>query len=131
MKSSIKYLTFIALFSVLSFTAEAQRGGGDRTPPNPAEKAEKQTTKMVEDLNLNQTQANRVRTINLNAAHQMHAAHERNGDDREAMKAAKTAIKNTREAELSQVLTTAQFAKYEEMNANRKKGNKDSLGLER
>ncbi len=122
MKSSIKYLTFIALFFVLSFTAEAQRGGGERTPPNPTEKAERQTSKMVEVLGLDNAQASRISAINLTYANQMHTAHENNKEDREAMKAARAAIKNARKAELSQVLTTAQITKYEEMHANRKKG---------
>jgi len=124
MKNSIKLFSAFILLAAFSFNVGAQqladRSTKDR--PSPTERANKQTTKMVEELNLNTSQATLVSSINLEYANKMKALHETNKDDREAMKQAKMELKTAKKAELSRVLTTAQLTQYEASHANKKKG---------
>lgn len=124
MKASIKFLAMIALIFTFSFAANAQRGG-DRERPMPEQMAERQTERMVEQLELNDTQAAQVEKINLAAAVKMQEARENSDGDREAMKEVRTAIRTEQTAALQSVLTEAQFQTYEESLAQggkRKKG---------
>jgi len=126
MKLSIKYLAIVALFFTFTFAATAQRG--DRQPKDPATMAEKQTTRMVEDLSLDATQTAQVQAINLTYAQKIQEARENNEGDRAAMKEIKAAINTEKSAEMQQVLTEAQFQTYTEMEANRGKGKRKGKG---
>ena len=116
----MKFLAFIALFFTFTFAANAQRGDGQRLAPE--DMAEKETTRMVEKLSLDQTQAAKIKEINLTYAKKMQAAHEDNKGDREAMKEIGAAIDTEKSAELKQVLTQSQFTAYEQMKGENGKG---------
>ena len=84
--------------------------------------AERETTRLVEKLTLDETQTAKVQEINLTYAKKMQEAREDNKGNREAMKEIRTAIDAEKTAELKQVLTEAQFQTYEEMQSKRGKG---------
>jgi hypothetical protein len=123
MKASIKFLALIALIFTFSFAANAQRGG-DRERPTPEQMAERQTERMVEQLELNDTQAAQVKEINLAAAVKMQEARENSDDDREAMREVGKTIRTEQTTALQAVLTEAQFQTYEETLAQRGKRKK-------
>lgn len=116
MKSSIKFLAIVALFFSVNFTAFAQQRG---QPLDAEQMAEKQTTQMVEKLNLDEAQTSKVKAINLIYAKRMQEAHEDNKDNREAMKEVRTAINAEKSADLSLVLTDDQFKAYQELEQDR------------
>lgn len=116
MKSSVKFLAAVTLFFAFSFAAQAQRGG---QPLNPEQMAEKQTAQMVENLHLDQAQADRVKAINLNYATKLQEVRQENTGNREAMKELSTAIRSEQRAELQTVLTAEQFKTYEETQAQK------------
>lgn len=129
MKSSIKFLAFIALFLTFNFAATAQRGGGGSA--DPAQMAEKETTQMVEKLALDNAQADKVKAINLTYAKKNQEARETYKDNRDAMKKIGTAIQKEKSGEMKMVLSEKQFKKYEEMEAeqdNRTKGDRGKRG---
>lgn len=124
MKSSIKFLAIIALFFTFNFAANAQRGGGKQ--PDPAQMAERETTQMVEKLGLNDTQAVKVKEINLTYAKKMQEAMAGREENRDAMKEIGAAIQKEKSAEMKIVLLEKQFKAYEKMQAeqgDRMKGN--------
>lgn len=124
MKSSIKFLALIALVFTFTSMANAQRGS-DRERPTPEQMAERQTERMVEQLELNETQAAQIEEINLTAALKMKEARENSDGDREAMREIETVIRTEQTAALKSVLTEAQFQTYEEaltQKGKRKKG---------
>lgn len=129
MKSPINFLVIVALFFAFTFTANAQRG--DRQPHDPKQAAEKQTTRMVEKLSLNEIQTAQVKEINLTYAQKLQAAHENNKGNREAMKEISTAINTEKAAELKRVLTAEQFTAFEEMQPKRGKGKRKGGKKER
>ena len=116
----MKFLAFIALFFTFTFAANAQRGDGQRLAPE--DMAEKETTRMVEKLSLDQTQAAKIKEINLAYAKKMQEAREGNTGNRSAMQEIATAINNEKATELKTVLTAEQYKTYEQMEAGRAKG---------
>lgn len=118
-KSPIKFLAIIALFFAISFTANAQRG--DRQALSPEQIAEKETTRLVEKLSLNETQTAQVQEITLAYAKQLQEAHENNEGDRAALKEIRTAINTEKTTELQQVLTEEQFIALDEIQAKKGK----------
>lgn len=119
MKSSIKILATLVLCFSFSLVVSAYKG----TPPDKVEKrAEKQTNRMIEKLNLNDAQAAKIGDINLFFAAKMVEARANSKGDRAAMKAIKTAIRTEKIAEMKLVLSTAQFESYQSMKPHGKKG---------
>ena len=127
MKSLSKFLAIATLFFVFSFSANAQRSERGRMNADPTEMAERQTTQMVEKLNLDEVQTAKVKKINLAYAQKMHEAREDNKGNRNAMKEIETAIKNEKAIEMKTVLTGKQYKTFEKMqteqnNRKRQKG---------
>ena len=127
MKSPIKFLAIIALFFTVSFAANAQRGGESH---DPEQMAEKETSRIVEKLSLDESQSAKAKEINLTYAKLMLDARDENKDNREAMKKIEQAINSEKSAEMKLVLTEAQFKTYEEMQAQKgkEKGGKGGKG---
>ncbi len=88
--------------------------------------AKQQTKWMVEELSLDDAQAEKVSAINLNFTNQMFSAREKHMGDRDAMQAEMKKYRKEKEAELKKVLTEDQFKLYEkrvaEMREQRKNG---------
>ena len=128
MKSLSKFLAIATLLFAFSFAANAQRGERGGKNADPTKMAERQTTQMVEKLNLDEVQASKVKELNLTYAKKMHEAQEENKGNRDAMKEIRASIDSEKNAKLKQVLTTEQFKSYEDILAKRgkKKGRKGS-----
>jgi Spy/CpxP family protein refolding chaperone len=110
---------------------KAHKGGG--RDHDPADRAERQTAKMTEQLGLNADQTVKVKAINQKYAEKANA-------DREKNRAAHEALRTEHDKELGKVLTKEQAAKWEQMKAERqdkkgehgKRGGKhDKSGLKR
>lgn len=125
MKSLSMFLAIATLSFAFSFTANAQRG--NRQPPNPEQMAERQTSQMVEKLNLDEVQTAKVKEINLTFAKKMHEVREENKDNRDAMKEIVTAVENEKAAEMKTVLTAKQYKTFENMQ-NEQTGRKGRKG---
>ncbi len=106
--------------------------GGDHDK-DPADRAERQTAKMSEQLGLNADQTAKVKAINEKYAAKAKADQEKN-------RAAHDAMRTEHQTELSKVLTKDQAAKWEQLKAERqgkkgehgKRGGKpDKSGLKR
>lgn len=107
---------------MLLFTAVAvaQPGGGrgergERMTPE--ERAARQTSHMVGELELNEEQAAQVEELNLATAAKTTELREANRGNREAMMESMKGIQEEREAALKEILTEEQYAKHLEMLA--------------
>lgn len=129
MKLSIKIFTTIALLLAISFTANAQRG--ERKAQDPEKRAEKQTTRMVEKLALNEEQTAKVQAINLAYAKKMQDTKAENKESREAMKQVRDEINSAKNEELKAVLTDEQFKSYEALASEKKRGPRKRKGGKR
>lgn len=117
MKRKNLMLGFAAL--LFSATLIAQPQGGKEKGLTPEEKAAKQTTKMTETLQLNEKQQSEVKDINLRFVTQ---ADEIKDKYEKMMREELKLAKETRDAELKEVLSADQFKKLKQMQAD-KKGN--------
>jgi Spy/CpxP family protein refolding chaperone len=100
---------------------KGNKGGG--RDKDPADRAERQTAKMTEQLGLNADQAAKVKAINEKFAKQANAEREKNRASREA-------LRTEQDKELGKVLTKDQAAKWEQLKAERqdKKGEQGKRG---
>jgi hypothetical protein len=117
MKLTIKSALSTAFLMILTLSAFAQRGGGDRTPEDVAEK---QTQRMHEQLDLSATQLTSVKAINLKYAEKMSEARENAAGDRSAMRTIMQDLRTQKNAELQGVLTEAQYKELEALMAEKK-----------
>ncbi len=95
-----------------------QRGN---TAQDPEQMAEKQTAHMVKSLSLDDQQAAKIKAINLEFAQKSQAARAELQGDREAMKASRQELQNSKNEALQGVLTQEQFEKYTQMQENKGK----------
>lgn len=138
MKKFTGILTMMLL--LLTSVAVAQPGGGrgergERMTPE--ERAAKETSRMVGELELTEEQAAQVEQINLNLAAkttELREASRESGASREEMrenmKAQMETIREEHKAELQAVLTEGQFEKYKAMIAEQaeRRGNRGERG---
>lgn len=115
----MKKITGIFAMMMLLFTAVAvaQPGGGRGERMTPEERAAKQTSRMVGELELNAEQAAQVEELNLNTAVKMTELREENRGNREAMRESMKSIREESQAALKEILSPEQFAKHQEMVA--------------
>ena len=95
---------------------------------DPAKRAEQQTDRMAQELNLNADQTAKVKAINQKYAEQAKAAHEAKADgDKGKTKGANKDLRAQHDAELKKVLTKEQAAKWEQLKSERKgqRGDRD------
>lgn len=104
---------FISLLFV-GFAATAQRGG-DGNRPDPKARAEAQAKIMKVDLNLDETQYQKVLALNLAQAEKAIAKRAEMKDEMEAKREAMKAERQAYQAELKNILTAEQLKKHEEM----------------
>ncbi len=128
---SIAKVTLVALLLFAGFQlALAQQpsknDGANRTPPDPAQMAERQTERMTKTLNLSADQSKQVQAINLKYAQQHRAAKSVAGAaaptqaERQAKHEQRKAVRDQQNAELKAVLTPAQQATWEKERAEHK-----------
>ncbi len=129
-----KNLLLVALGLVVSLTVSAQGMGNGKCDgtgkgegkgmckehkmKTPEERAEKQTTWMVKDLNLTDDQKAKVETINLDYAKKAEAHRQEMKAEKEKFRATQKAGKD---AELKAVLSPEQFAKFDSTRTERQK----------
>ncbi len=119
-----KVLTSTQLKTYENRKVATKGGKGGHNKVSIEEIAEKNTTRMAENLSLDQAQTARVNAINLDYAKKLKVAQDTNkGKGKEAMKSVRDNLNKSRTMELKNVLTTAQFKTYEEMKT-KKKGNR-------
>lgn len=121
-----KMLLIAILFVSTISIAQAQRGGGRNM--DPAQMAEKQTAMMKDSLALSEAQVEKIASVNLAYAQRTTAARktarENSDGDREAMRTkmrtTMQTLRTEQKAELKKYLTSEQFEKWEEIEANRR-----------
>ncbi len=118
MKITKRILPTVLILALGFFALQAQRNN-ERPPIDPEKMAEKQTTRMVEKLSLDEKQVEQVKAINLKYAQQQKAAKEKEKAERETKKAERQKAQEAKMAELKKVLTTEQFAKLEQAQEKR------------
>jgi len=125
MKNLLKSVLMAILLTVGFGAAQAQKGGGRDF--DPAKKAERQTAMMTENLALTESQAAKVKEINLTYANKAKAFQDANkaeratnkDGDKAKNKAAKQALRTEHTAEIRKVLTPEQNKTWEQLKADR------------
>ncbi|MBK9014066.1 MAG: DUF4890 domain-containing protein [Saprospiraceae bacterium] len=125
MKILLKSVLMVFLLTVGFGAAQAQKKGGHDF--DPAKKAEHQTAMMTEKLALTESQAAKVKDINLKYAQKGKAAHDANkaaraankDGDKAKNKEARQALRTEHTAELRKVFTAEQYKTWEQMKADR------------
>ena len=83
MKNGLKALIILCIALVCTTALQAQRGGRGGSPE---ERAERQTTYMVEQLSLSEAQATKVKEVNLKYGKKMMEARQNAEEDRSALR---------------------------------------------
>jgi protein CpxP len=91
----------------------------------PAQRAEKSTAKLQQELSLTADQKQKVYVIELDKANKAEEWHKKNHDARKAMKAQHEAVKKSTDAQLDKVLTAEQKQKLSSIRAEKKEKSKD------
>ncbi|WP_297093776.1 hypothetical protein [uncultured Draconibacterium sp.] len=124
----MKRLAFLLVVVLVGTTmAMAQNRGGQRQF-DPEEMAKRQTEQFKTDLELNDTQAEKMEKVLLASYKEMGTMRqEMSGEeDRTKMREKMTAMREDQQKEIKKILTEEQFAKYEklmeERRANRRRG---------
>ena len=117
MKSSIG---FIAIFVISLMTLAAQPGPGQGPRMTPEERAARQTSRMIGELNLDETQALAVEAINQKYAEKQSAFMQEHRGDREAMRSGMQELIAQKDEELKAILTGEQYARHQEMQAEQR-----------
>ncbi len=125
MKLSRKNFAMAVLLFAISFSLHAMTDHKPkRDKPTPAERAKKQTNRMIEEIGLNEQQAAQVEQINLTFAEKMKSLHNGEKTDKEAMKASREELKGERSAAMKQILTEEQFVAFSQMKGKGKRKGK-------
>ena len=99
-------------------TAQAQQR--PERMKDPAERAERLTSRLTEALELTEEQQTTVGEINLKYAQEANTRWEERKESREKARSERRDMKQRKEAELKEVLTEEQLAKYQEYQEERK-----------
>lgn len=122
MKKTFKLL-MVATFILAGLAAVQAQPGGEGMGRDPEKRAEQQTATMTEKLSLSEAQTAKVKEINLKYATKIKEVRDNAGGDREAMRAAMTALRDEQDKELKAVLTDEQWQQWvkirEEQRRNR------------
>ncbi|WP_460950921.1 DUF4890 domain-containing protein [Spirosoma daeguense] len=119
---------FLALFSLQQVVAQdapaqtrTERRGRNMQDVDPKVRAQKMTDRMTKQLALDDATSKKVYTLMLARAEKMDAIH-KNSDDRKAKMQAMKTNADEFKGELKNVLTPDQFAKFESMQSQMRKG---------
>jgi len=113
-------VTFV--FALLTFCAlYAQRSEGGGRGDDPKERANQQTDRMIEALDLSTAQGEKIRTLNLEFADKMLAARTeaRESGDRESMRETMQTMRKEQNEKMKKYLTAEQVTKWEQILAER------------
>lgn len=110
----------ILIGMIFLFTIALQGFAQQKEKRTPEERAAKQTEMMTKELGLTESQASRIKVINLEAAQRMESLRAANETDKKKIIEQKKAINTDRLNSLKAVLNAEQIAKYEEIKAQKK-----------
>lgn len=124
----MKNLIFATMLFAIAYTAGAQgqqsrnRGqGANPRSKDPKEVANRLTKRMTKVLGLSQDVSNRVYEVNYSAAQKMMQLRAKYQGNKKAMQPERKKIKNERDTKLRGLLTADQYAKWKQIEKNRKK----------
>jgi len=118
----MKRLAFLLVAVLIGTTvAMAQNRGGQRQF-DPEEMAKRQTEQFKTELELNDTQAEKMEKVLLNSYNEMTALRQEmtGEEDRTKMREKMTEWRANQQKELKKILTDEQFAKYEKLMEERR-----------
>ncbi|MFK7984172.1 MAG: DUF4890 domain-containing protein [Saprospiraceae bacterium] len=118
----IKKIGTIFVFALLTINAlQAQRPDGGGRGGDPKERANQQTDRMIEALDLSAAQGEKIRALNVAFADKMLVARKeaRESGDREAMRATIQTMRKEQNEKMKKYLTAEQVTKWEKILAER------------
>jgi len=129
----MKHLLFFVLTFTLTTTLLAQTTSTDttktKTPPSPAMKAAHRLTTLTKQLNLNESQVEKIRAILADATVSLDSLHNHpSGQRRQDAQARRTVTQDT-DAKISAVLTADQKLKYQQLKEEQQQKRKERKGL--
>ena len=125
----MKKLFLTLAIAVAGLTAGyAQSTSTAKQKMTPAQRAEKSTAKLQQELSLTADQKQKVYAIELDKANKAEEWHKKNHDARKAMKDQHEAVKKNTDAQLDKVLTAEQKQKLNTLKAEKKEKSKDKKG---
>ncbi len=113
-------ITFLLILFTLNISY-AQRPEGGGRGGDPKERANQQTDRMIESLDLSVAQGTKIRALNLEFADKMMAARDkaRAAGDRESMRSTVQTMRKEQNEQLKKYLTAEQVSKWEKILAER------------
>ncbi|MCF8362850.1 MAG: DUF4890 domain-containing protein [Prolixibacteraceae bacterium] len=115
-KTLITMITFL-LISATSFAQQPNRQG---RPITPEERTKRQTEQMAEDLNLNEEQIQKVKTLNEKYGEKRaEFIKKTQKETREQVREKADSLRKAKYAELKEILTEEQFTKHQKLQEER------------
>lgn len=113
-------VTFLSVLFTLSIGFSQRPNGGGRGG-DPKERANQQTDRMIESLDLSAAQGTKIRALNLEFVDKMMLARDkaRTAGDRESMRATMQTMRKEQNEQLKKYLTAEQVTKWEKILAER------------
>lgn len=118
----IFFTLVFACLTILTIQAQPARGEGGRRGGDPTERANRQSEKMIEDLDLSTAQGEKIKAVNLEYAEKMQTmrTEARESDaGREGMREKMKALFADQQKALKKYLTAEQAEKWEKIQADR------------
>ena len=121
MQVSKKIILSFVLALLAFSTIQAQRPEGGRRGGDPKERANQQTDRMIESLDLSAAQGEKIRALNLEYADKMVVARKEamESGDRASMRTTMQTIRKEQNEKMKKYLTAEQVTKWEEILAER------------
>lgn len=117
------FLTLIfACLTIFTIQAQSPRGEGGGRGGDPTERANRQSEKMIEDLDLSTAQGEKIKAVNLEFAAKMktmRAEVMESGAGREGMREKMMTLRTEQKTALKKYLTAEQAEKWEKIEAER------------
>lgn len=114
-------LAFICL-TILAVQAQPPRGEGGRRGGDPAERANRQSERMIKSLDLSAAQGEKIKSVNLEYAEKMQTIRtqaRKEDTDREEMREKMKALRVEQKTALKKYLTAEQLEKWEQLQKER------------
>ncbi len=121
MQFTTKIMTAFVFMLLTICSLQAQRPEGGGRGGDPKERANQQTDRMVEALDLSAAQGEKIKALNLEYADKMLLARKeaRESGNREGMRTIMQTMRKEQNEKLKKYLTAEQLAKWEKMLADR------------
>ncbi|MEX0967932.1 MAG: hypothetical protein WD077_11885 [Bacteroidia bacterium] len=124
MKNRKIFIGCVLGIMMFSYNISAQ----ERNAPVAEEQSNKMTEKMVQTLELDEAQEQKVSIINGNMTAGIAKVKEQNSEDREKARAEVSAIWDDHDRQMKEVLSAEQYRKYQELKAERRQNMRKKRG---